>query len=516
MDQPQTKTFSLDNFLLLTFGLSFLTEGIFLFFRQSFMNQFFHTGFMVFFFALIFLYSLVFNQIHSTKHWLENFSFKSAFAGFLFWLVLSPIFFFRFYQLLLIWRPLPSNLLTVIFLHRWKILPIIGAVYLIVLFLSYRSILVPKYLKYGKTLRQSFVCSCHLTKRSLLGNFVAFLLIPLLFLGIGITLKIGFIWVAQFTSRYYSAMALLLLYRFTQDSLLILFFLYLASFKKKKTTPRLKNNTVYVWLAFSALAYFGIFALHYHQTLQTTARTEAVTISHRGVSGDNELQNSLAALTKTNQKFQPDLVEMDVQETADHQLVVIHDEDLTNLAGKDLRIDGSSWDQLKKIRLTENGYHSKITLFTDYLKTANELNQKLLIELKVTGKTKNTIVQRLLPLKDQLTPHELQSMDLTVANQLKQAFPSQQVGYILPFDLLGSPENTLDFVNIEARTANSDLIQKLQKNQQNVYIWSANSQQQTDIFMTQPINGILSDNLSVFTKPGNPLAAKTASIIQLD
>lgn len=207
---------------------------------------------------------------------------------------------------------------------------------------------------------------------------------------------------------------------------------------------------------------------------------------------------------------------MDVQETADHQLVVMHDENLKDLADKNLRIDETSWDDLKKVTLEDNGYTSKIPLFTDYLAEANRLNQKLLIELKVTNKTKSTIVQQLLPLKEQLANHQLQSMDLDSANKMKQLFPTMKVGCILPLDLIGAPKTSLDFMNIEARTANNDLIQVLQKRNQAVYVWPVNSNQQMAVYRCQNVTGILTDDLSIFSVDSNRISIKTASILQFD
>ena len=207
---------------------------------------------------------------------------------------------------------------------------------------------------------------------------------------------------------------------------------------------------------------------------------------------------------------------MDVQETADHHLVVMHDEDLKSLANKNKRVDESTWQELKDITLKENGYTSTIPLFTDYLATANQLNQKLLIELKVTAKTKESIVHQMIPLKKDLAKHELQSMDLDTANQMKKEFPKLKVGYILPFDLLGSPKNTLDFVNIESRTANSDLIQALRHQKQGVYVWSVNTKQQASMFRFQQVNGFLSDDLTVFSGSSDDIKAQTASILWFD
>lgn len=167
--------------------------------------------------------------------------------------------------------------------------------------------------------------------------------------------------------------------------------------------------------------------------------------------------------------------------------------------------------RIKKVTLNENGHSSKIPLFTDYLAEANRLNQKLLIELKVTAKTKGTILQSLAPLKDQLTNHQLQSMDLDTANQMKQLFPALEVGYILPMDLLGAPKTSLDFMNIEARTANGDLLQALTHRKQKIYVWAVNSKQQVAVYRFQNVAGILTDNLQIFPEKQSIIKIKTIS-----
>ena len=89
-------TFSLYNFLIISFGLPFLTEGLFLFFRQSFLNNLYSPFYLLLFLAMIFLYGNLFSQVQSNEKAFQNFSLKAAFVSFAYWLFLSPIFFFRF------------------------------------------------------------------------------------------------------------------------------------------------------------------------------------------------------------------------------------------------------------------------------------------------------------------------------------------------------------------------------------------------------------------------------------
>lgn len=89
-------TFSLYNFLILSFGLPFLTEGLFLFFRQSFLNNLYSPFYLLLFFALIFLFGNLFSQVQSNERAFQNFSLKASFVSFAFWLLLSPLFSFDF------------------------------------------------------------------------------------------------------------------------------------------------------------------------------------------------------------------------------------------------------------------------------------------------------------------------------------------------------------------------------------------------------------------------------------
>ncbi|MRT32544.1 glycerophosphodiester phosphodiesterase, partial [Xylella fastidiosa subsp. multiplex] len=48
-------------------------------------------------------------------------------------------------------------------------------------------------------------------------------------------------------------------------------------------------------------------------------------IAHRGVNGRDGVQNTTAALKRTVKQVQPDMVDMDIQPTADRHWVVMHD-----------------------------------------------------------------------------------------------------------------------------------------------------------------------------------------------
>lgn len=503
----------LQDFLIVTFGLSFLTEGLFLFFQELFRHGNFPKFFYLLFFALFGLYGFFFSQIQTRKPFFQDFSLSGILFSSLYWLILSPIVFFKFYQLFLAYRPLPATFLSFIFLYRWKILPIIAVLYLLLLYFVWRFLLVPSYLNDGLSLRVSLQKSWQQRKLAIGLQLISFLVIPLLFLLSSLLLKVLFTLMAQLVATRTAGLSLLLLYQACKSSLFALFFLYLAFNNQAEAQHNSGKN---YWLILPIIASLALYGLTYTQRLTVKPAPVPQTISHRGVSDDNALQNSITALKRTSQTYHPDLVEMDVQETADHQLVVMHDENLKELAGKNLRVDETNWSQLKKFTLKENGYQEKIPLFSDYLAEANKLQQKLLIELKVSAKTKETMIQQLLPLKDQLVGHQLQSMDLDTAQNLKKNFPKHKIGYILPFDLLGSPKTQLDFINIEARTANRQLIQAIQQRKQGVYVWSINTSLQNQAFQLQAVDGLLSDKLTILSPQSNSIKAKIVAALWIN
>lgn len=80
----------------------------------------------------------------------------------------------------------------------------------------------------------------------------------------------------------------------------------------------------------------------------------------------------------------PDFVEIDIQPTRDGVYVLSHDGDIKATDGKSYKIDETSWQTLKTIRYRTKGQTLRVTSFNDYISRANQLHQKLLVELKIS------------------------------------------------------------------------------------------------------------------------------------
>ena len=221
-----------------------------------------------------------------------------------------------------------------------------------------------------------------------------------------------------------------------------------------------------------------------------------ITISHRGVTEKNGVQNTIPAMEKTS-KLKPDYIEMDLHETKDHQFVVMHDENLKDLTGVNKTPHELTLKQLTRLTARENGYHAKVASFDQYLAAAEKYHQKLLIEIKTTPHDSKQMLQnfnrrygkRILQDHDQV-----HSLDYSAVTKLKNINPRLTVLYIQPYNL-GNPQGVADGFSMEYSTLNQDFITQAQWQHKPVYAWTVNDTDLMKQTMYNHANGIITDNL---------------------
>lgn len=221
-----------------------------------------------------------------------------------------------------------------------------------------------------------------------------------------------------------------------------------------------------------------------------------VTVSHRGVADKNGVQNSIAALKKTH-RLHPDYVEMDVHETKDHQFVVLHDENLKELTGVNKKPSQLTLKQLTQLTAHENGHSAKLASFSAYLRAANRLHQKLLVEIKTTPTDSADILHRFDRLYgDNLVRHhaEVHSLDYSVVQKLKKIDPRLYVMYIQPYNFT-YPNIAANGYSMEYSTLSYDFITLAHLQDKQVYAWTVNSPNVMKQMMYKNADGIITDNL---------------------
>jgi glycerophosphoryl diester phosphodiesterase len=146
----------------------------------------------------------------------------------------------------------------------------------------------------------------------------------------------------------------------------------------------------------------------------------------------------------------------------------------------------------------ENGYRAKIASFDDYLRTADRLHQKLLIEVKTTphdssGMLKNfdrrygtTILRH---------HDQVQSLDYSVVKGLKKLDPQLTVLYIQPYNFT-YPNTAADGYSMEYSTLTHDFINLAHLQHKQVAAWTVNDTDVMQQMMYNHVDGIITDNLA--------------------
>lgn len=275
----------------------------------------------------------------------------------------------------------------------------------------------------------------------------------------------------------------------------------IPSWYEEKQTATKREWTIFrVGLFVFVAIIFGIGVGAYNiNYLSTPSIKRPLAISHRGVDNSNSVQNTLDALEKTTQEH-PNYVEMDIQETKDKQFVVMHDFNLKKLTGFKKRTNELTLDELKKLKVKENGKEEPICSFDDYLAKAKELNQKLLIEIKTTPEDSPDMVDRFIKYYRDIileNKHIIHTLTFTTAQELKEKEPAFYVGYILPFNIVGTPISKVDFFTMEYSTLNRSFVNTAHSDGKKVYAWTVNDEDAMTRMMFYGVDGIITDQLNV-------------------
>ena len=260
--------------------------------------------------------------------------------------------------------------------------------------------------------------------------------------------------------------------------------------------PRREKDHIMRWGVMVCASTF--FAIEGYNYLEAPVVNPPLVISHRGVSNGNGVQNTIQSLEKTAQ-LKPDLIEMDIQETKDGQFVMMHDANLRGLAGLNKTPQDLTLEELQQIDIHENGYTTKISSFDDYLNRANELHQKLLIEIKTSHKDSPQMMDHFLEkyaAKIKVYGHQMQSLDYHVVEKVTQYDKDIPIYFILPYNSVFPRTNATGYT-MEYSTLDEYFVTKLWNTEQKLYVWTVNSSESFDKSFRLGVNGMITDNLKM-------------------
>lgn len=453
----------------------------------------------------------------------------SVFLFFLFYfLLILPIGGLSFNSDLLARIKIPAFIMDFIFTNRLLIISAFVLFYLILIYIGIRLIFaLPEMILRDRPFKEAFKESLLITKcrfLAIVGRFIFIGGAILLITGISFTVVVGAqALVEEFFPDYAlisAVFAMTLLQFFLLVNLVLstvgIFYIIIDFmndegflpdiphwfYQEDLPTPRFESvkNTL---LLFTAILFGVGVSLYNLDYLDQEIEKIPVTISHRGVSDKNGVQNSLEALEETSQTWHPDYIEMDIQMTKDHQFVVMHDFNLKNLAAVKGVPEQMTLAEIQQVTLHENGKSAKIPTFDTYLAEAKRLNQKLLVEIKTQQKDTTLIVDTFLKKYQneiQSEHHLIQSLAFSIVESLKEKAPQLTVGYILPFNVVGPPITKADFLTMEYSTINHNFITSAEEDGKKVFVWTPNSSEDMSRMIFYEVDGIITDQMGTLNK----------------
>ena len=376
----------------------------------------------------------------------------------------------------------------------------------ILLYVSVRLMFVlPKILFEKKTVREGVKYSLQKTKKQVLfyaWNLLLIIIKTYLFFFLLLTpLLLGQIVIDNLTQKESLILGVInfVLIKNIHYMALTYFLVKFVSFltgEELEIMPRRKKDHLMRWGVMGCASIF--FALEGYIYLEAPVTNTPLVISHRGVSNKNGVQNTVQSLEKTAQ-LKPDLIEMDVQETKDGQFVMMHDANLKNLAGINASPQDLTLEELKGLDISENGYQTKISSFDDYLNRANELHQRLLIEIKTSKKDSPQMMERFLekygPIIKQYD-HQMQSLDYHVIDQVLKYDSTIPAYFILPYNSI-FPKTKATGYTMEYSTLDEYFVTKLWYTEQKLYVWTINSSDALDKSLQLSVDGMITDDMEM-------------------
>ena len=230
---------------------------------------------------------------------------------------------------------------------------------------------------------------------------------------------------------------------------------------------------------------------------------DAVIIAHRGDSGSAP-ENTMAAIIQAVEAG-ADWVEIDVQETADGEVVVFHDSDFKRVSGKNLAIWDATTEDLKDLDIGSWFDPKFADQRTPTLLEALEAcrgRSKVLIELKYYGHDEK-LEERVVHLIEEAGMTDevaLMSLKQAAVRKLRKLRPTWKVGLLSSVALGDIQQLDVHFLGLNASTASSSFINRAHRAGIQVHVWTVNDPVTMSSMLSRGVDGLITD------EPG--LAAK--------
>ncbi len=190
-------------------------------------------------------------------------------------------------------------------------------------------------------------------------------------------------------------------------------------------------------------------------------------------------ENSLAAL-RLSIAAGADYVEIDVQQTADGHVVLLHDRDLRRVTGDPRQLHDLNLADLKDLRLRdERGLSDeKIPTLAEFIAACDD-RIRLNIELKDVGRSPRLALAVLDVLRDRAFAQRaiVSCFEMSPLREIKHSEPHLPIGIILSATQGDVARLPVDFLSLHQRLVRADLVRRAHQRGKEVHAWTVNERE---------------------------------------
>lgn len=269
---------------------------------------------------------------------------------------------------------------------------------------------------------------------------------------------------------------------------------------KASSKGKRARRLIYLLTAFIAAAEAGIFAYHvfYVGRVNNTVLDSFKVTAHRG-GALMAPENTMSAM-KYAVESMSDYAEIDVQETSDDVLVLLHDSSLKRTTGYNGNIWAMTYQEVAQldagVRFNSRFLGEQVPALDDVIEYSRG-KIGLNIEVKNNGHNQNIVskVVQCLEEHDFVDQCVLTSMNYSFLQQAKELNPDIRTGYIMTMTYGGiSDIEAADFFSVKHTYVTGAFVQEAHSCGKEVHAWTVNYPGDIKRMITYGVDGIITDD----------------------
>ncbi|NEX22007.1 glycerophosphodiester phosphodiesterase [Thiorhodococcus mannitoliphagus] len=219
-------------------------------------------------------------------------------------------------------------------------------------------------------------------------------------------------------------------------------------------------------------------------------------VSHRGAAGKAP-ENTLIAIEQAIEDG-TDWVEIDVQETADGEVVVIHDSDFMKLAGVNLKIWEASLSEVERIDvgswLSPQFADARVPTLRQVLDSAHG-KAGVVIELKYYGHDEDLErrVVEIVEAADMVDKVAVMSLESAGIQKIRALRPDWTIGLLSATGIGDLSKLDGDFLAVNMGMATPALVRRTQASGKRLFVWTVNDPVSMSRMMSLGVDGMITD-----------------------